>query len=278
MKSFEHNNPQESGRGIMKKNGLCGWLVGTALLASGMASAQAQTLHFALAAEPYPPFSVKQPDGKWTGFEPDLIQKVCAELKAQCEIDEVAWDGIIPALLAKKVDVIFNSMSITEEREKQIAFSVPYYDTPVAVAAPAASEIKISPEGLKGKVIGVQTSTVSSSYLKKYYEKIADVRYYDTQDSVNADLAAGRIDLMMADGVAVKAFLDSPDAKAAGIVSKGEVPYDPVFGRGVGAGLRKEDTALKAQIDDAIGKLLASDDYKQLSNKYFGLSVAPKQQ
>ena len=135
-----------------------------------------------------------------------------------------------------------------------------------------------SPEGLKGKVIGVQTSTVSSSYLKKYYEKIADVRYYDTQDSVNADLVAGRIDLMLADGIAVKSFLDSADARAAGIVSKGEVPYDPVFGRGVGAGLRKEDTALKAQIDEAIGKLLASDDYKQLSNKYFGLSVAPKQQ
>ena len=105
----------------MNRQGLCGWLAGAALLAAGMASAQA--------AEPYPPFSVKQPDGQWTGFEPDLIHKVCAEMKAQCEIDEVAWDGIIPALMAKKIDVIFNSMSITDEREKQIAFSVPYYDT-----------------------------------------------------------------------------------------------------------------------------------------------------
>lgn len=262
----------------MNRQGLCGWLAGAALLAAGMASAQAETLRFALAAEPYPPFSVKQPDGQWTGFEPDLIHKVCAEMKAQCEIDEVAWDGIIPALMAKKIDVIFNSMSITDEREKQIAFSVPYYDTPVAVAAPATSDITISPEGLKGKVIGVQISTVSSNYLKKYYEKIADVRYYDTQDSVNADLVAGRIDLMMADGIAVKSFLDSPDAKAAGIVSKGEVPHDPLFGRGVGAGLRKDDTALKARLDEAIGKLLASDDYKALSDKYFGLSVAPKQQ
>ncbi|MDF3937099.1 transporter substrate-binding domain-containing protein, partial [Pseudomonas citronellolis] len=259
----------------MNNKGLCGWLTGAALLVAGVASAQAETLRFAMAAEPYPPFSVKQPDGQWTGFEPDLIHKVCAEMKAQCEIDEVAWDGIIPALLAKKVDVIFNSLSITDEREKQIAFSVPYYDTPVAVAAPSGTEVNISPEGLKGKVIGVQISTVSSNYLKKYYEKIADVRYYDTQDSVNADLVAGRIDLMMADGVAVKSFLDSPDAKAAGIVSKGEVPYDPLFGRGVGAGLRKDDTALKAKLDVAIAKLVASDDYKALSNKYFGLSVAP---
>ncbi|KAF1057173.1 MAG: Lysine/arginine/ornithine-binding periplasmic protein [Pseudomonas citronellolis] len=260
----------------MNRQRICTWLMGLALVAGGTA-AQAQTLRFALAAEPYPPFSEKQPNGQWTSFEPDLIHKLCAQMQAQCEIDEVAWDGIIPALMAKKIDVIFNSMSITEEREKQIAFSVPYYDTPVAVAAPASSDIQISPEGLKGKVIGVQISTVSSNFLKQHYEKIADIRYYDTQDSVNADLVAGRIDLMLADGVAVKSFLDSPDAKAANIVNKGEVPYDPLFGRGVGAGLRKDDTALKAQLDAAITKLLASDDYKALSNHYFGLSVAPKQ-
>lgn len=261
----------------MNKKGLCKLMVGAAMLMAGAVSAQAETIRFALAAEPYPPFSQKQPDGSWVGFEPDLIHKVCAEMKATCEIDEVAWDGIIPALLAKKIDVIFNSMSITDEREKQISFSRPYYDTPVAVAAPQAVDVQISPEGLKGKAIGVQLSTVSSNYLKKYYEKIADVRYYDTQDSVNADLVAGRIDLMMADGIAVASFVKSPDAQAAGIVNKGEVKYDPVFGRGVGAGIRKDDAALKAKLDDAIGKLLASDDYKALSDKYFGMSVAPKQ-
>ena len=77
----------------MNRQGLCGWLAGAALLAAGMASAQAETLRFALAAEPYPPFSVKQPDGQWTGFEPDLIHKVCAEMKAQCEIDEENGEG-----------------------------------------------------------------------------------------------------------------------------------------------------------------------------------------
>ncbi|QEY61343.1 transporter substrate-binding domain-containing protein [Metapseudomonas lalkuanensis] len=261
----------------MKKSQLARWMAGAVMLMAGAAGAQAETLKFAMAAEPYPPFSSKQPDGQWAGFEPDLIRALCAQMKADCEIDEVAWDGLIPALMAKKVDVIFNSMSVTEEREKQIAFSRAYYDTPVAVAAPAALDFAITPEGLKGKAIGVQLSTVSSNYLKKYYEGIADVRYYDTQDSVNADLVAGRIDLMMADGIAVSAFVKSPDAQAAGIENKGMVPYDPLFGRGVGAGLRKEDTALKAKLDEAIGKLLASEDYKTISAKYFDVSVAPKQ-
>lgn len=261
----------------MKKSRLTGWMAGAVMLMAGAAGAQAETLRFAMAAEPYPPFSIKQPDGQWAGFEPDLIRALCAQMQAECEFKDVAWDGIIPALLANKVDVIFNSLSITEERERQIAFSRAYYDTAIGVAAPQGAPLQISPEGLKGKTIGVQISTVSSNYLKKYYEKIADVRYYETQDQVNSDLLAGRVDLMVADANAVSIFLKTPEAQAGGLEFKGNVPHDPLFGRGVGAGLRKQDQALKARLDDAIGKLLASEDYKSISARYFDFSVAPKQ-
>ncbi|AOE83576.1 transporter substrate-binding domain-containing protein [Pseudomonas sp. TCU-HL1] len=261
----------------MKKSGLAGWMAGAAMLVAGIAGAQAEPIRFALAAEPYPPFSVRHPDGQWTGFEPDLIRKLCADMQAECVIEEVAWDGIIPALLAKKVDVIFNSMSITEEREKQIAFSRPYYNSPTVIVAPQALEVNATPESMKGKAIGVQISTNNSSYVKKFYEGVADVRYYDTQDSVNADLTAGRIDLMLADGLGVADFVKSADAHAASLVVKGEVPHDAVLGRGMGAGVRKEDQALRARLDDAIGKLLASEDYKTISARYFDVSVAPKE-
>lgn len=131
------------------------------------------------------------------------------------------------------------------------------------------------PDDLKGKTIGVQNSTVSASYLKTYYEKIADVKYYDTQDSANADLIAGRIDLMMADGTAMASFVKTPDAVASNLAYLGAVPYDPIFGKGVGAGLRKDDTELKAKLDTAIKTLLASKDYDDLSQSYFGTSVKP---
>ncbi|MDT4859379.1 Lysine/arginine/ornithine-binding periplasmic protein [compost metagenome] len=261
----------------MKKTRLTSWMAGAVMLMAGAAGAQAETLRFAMAAEPYPPFSFKQPNGEWAGFEPDLIRALCAQMQAQCELKDVAWDGIIPALLAKKVDVIFNSLSITEEREQQIAFSRAYYGTDVGVAAPKGMTVDISPEGLKDKTIGVQISTVSSNYLKKYYEKIANVRYYETQDQVNADLLAGRLDLMLADASAVSSFIKTPDAQAGGLEFKGNVPHDPLFGRGVGAGLRKEDQQLKAKLDEAIGKLLASEDYKTISARYFDFSVAPRQ-
>jgi len=94
-------------------------------------------IRFGVAAEPYAPFSVKDASGKWQGWEIDLMDAVCKEMKAKCEIVDVAWDGIIPALLAKKFDVIWSSMSITDERKKVIAFSNPYYNTPARFTAKA---------------------------------------------------------------------------------------------------------------------------------------------
>jgi polar amino acid transport system substrate-binding protein len=229
------------------------WLTGAAcVMLAGMSAAQAQPIRFAVAAEPYPPYTEKQANGEWKGFEVDLIHKLCSEMKAECEIKEVA---------------------VTEEREKQIAFSKAYYDSVIAIVGPKGTSVTKYPNDLKGKTIGVQNSTVSASYLKTYYEKIADVKYYDTQDSANADLIAGRIDLMMADGTAMAAFVKTPDAKDLDYL--GAVPYDPIFGKGVGAGLRKDDTELKAKLDKAIKELLASKDYDDLSQSYFGTSVKP---
>ena len=260
----------------MKSKRMATWLSSAVLmLAAGFTLAAEKPIVFAVAAEPYPPFTVKGGNGQWSGFEVDLIHKLCEGMKAECQIKEVAWDGIIPSLLAKKIDVIFSSMSVTEEREKQIAFSKAYYDSVVALVGPKGTAVTQYPDDLKGKTIGVQNSTVSASYLKTYYEKIADVKYYDTQDSANADLIAGRIDLMMADGTAMASFVKTPDAIASNLAYLGAVPYDPIFGKGVGAGLRKDDTELKAKLDTAIKTLLASKDYDDLSQSYFGTSVKP---
>ena len=95
-------------------------------------------LKFGVAAEPYPPFSSKDASGKWVGWEIDLMDAVCAELKEKCEVAEVAWDGIIPALQAKQFDLIWSSMSITEERKKTIDFSNKYMNVPPTIAGPSS--------------------------------------------------------------------------------------------------------------------------------------------
>ena len=99
-------------------------------VAAGIGVAEAQALKVGLAAEPYPPFTSPDASGKWVGWEVDIIDAVCAEAKLECEVTPVAWDGIIPALTTKKIDMIMSSMSITEERKKTIDFSDKYYNTP----------------------------------------------------------------------------------------------------------------------------------------------------
>jgi polar amino acid transport system substrate-binding protein len=193
-------------------------------------------------------------------------------MKAKCQITEIAWDGIIPALLAHKIDVIFASMSITDERKKTIAFSLPYYDTPVVVVAPKAEPL--DPTNLAGKTIGVQIGTVEADWLKKYYTGKATIKTYQTQDESNADLLAGRTDLMVLDGIAAATFVQS--SAASGMEIKATLAHDPLFGAGVGAGLRQGDTALKAKLDAAILAVRKDGAYDALDKKYFGaVSIWP---
>jgi polar amino acid transport system substrate-binding protein len=87
-------------------------VVSTVAILLGVGNACAE-LKFGIAAEPYPPFESKAASGEWVGWEIDLMNAVCKQLKEKCEIVEVAWDGIIPALTSKQIDVIWSSMSIT---------------------------------------------------------------------------------------------------------------------------------------------------------------------
>ncbi|TGV64141.1 transporter substrate-binding domain-containing protein, partial [Mesorhizobium sp. M00.F.Ca.ET.158.01.1.1] len=101
----------------------------------------------------------------------------------------------IPALTTKKIDLIVSSMSITDERKKTIDFSDKYYNTPTAIIGPKDQKFGATPDDLKGKVLGVQVSTVHAVYAKKHFGPTAsESKEYQTQDEANNDLAAGRLD------------------------------------------------------------------------------------
>ncbi len=169
------------------------------LAASGAAIASAEPLKVGFSPEAYPPFYVADAAGNWTGWEVEIVNAICAEAKYECELVPIPWDGLIPALTTKKIDAIMNSMSITDERKKTIDFSDKYYNTPTAVIGAKGETFDATPEGLKGKIIGVQASTVHADYVKKHFTEAAEVKEYQTQDEANQDLAAGRIDATQAD-------------------------------------------------------------------------------
>lgn len=262
----------------MYRRALFGALAAVALLASGGGSQAAQkVLKFGAAAEPYPPFTSQNAQGKWVGFEVDLMNAVCKAENLKCEMVGVAWDGIIPALNSHKIDVIWSSMSITPEREKVIDFTDKYYNTPAEIIAPKSEKLPLTLKdfsALDGKTIGVQTSTTHAAFVQKYLKGKAKIKTYDTQDNADADLVAGRIDAAVADSIALNTFLKSPDGKDMEV--KLVIPADfdrSVFGDGVGGGVRKSDTALKAKLNAGIKKIRADGTYQKIAKKYFDFDV-----
>jgi polar amino acid transport system substrate-binding protein len=259
----------------MKKHVLGSIVLGAILALTSFAARAQDTVRFGVAAEPYPPFSTKDADGKWVGFEIDLMNAVCAEMKANCSIVEVAWDGIIPALQASKFDVIWSSMLITDKRKETIDFTDKYYHTPAEIIGPKSENITIdfkNPDSLKGKVVGVQTNTAHFRFITKYFPS-ATVKIYDTQDNSNADLAAGRLDLEMADAVVLNEFMKTDQGKDLEVKGMPPMSDTVVFGYGVGGGVRKTDTALKEKLNAAIAAIRANGTYDAIAKKYFDFDV-----
>jgi polar amino acid transport system substrate-binding protein len=216
----------------------------------------------------YPPFNFIDSNQQLQGFDIDIAKAVCENLKATCTFVAQDWDGIIPALQSGKFDAIFASMSITDERKKVVDFSRPYYNTPSAFIAVKNSGIKdVSAEALKGKTLGAQSSTIQSGYLEATYPGF-DVKFYPTQDEVNLDLIAGRIDALLVDKVVGMDWLTKADGACCEVVGP-DIP----LGGGVGAAVRKEDTDLRDAISKAIEAIKADGTYEKINAKYFPFSI-----
>lgn len=241
------------------------------VLGLGAANAMAD-LRFGMDSAPYPPFSETSPDGVIIGWEVEIGAALCAAMGETCEVVPVAWDGIIPALLAKKIDAIVGSMSITEERMKTISFSDKYYNTPAAIVAAKSSDMDGTPESVKGKVIGVQVSTTHQNYAQTHFESMADsVKTYQDFNEHNQDLVAGRVDAVVGDSLAFADFLASDAGQAFEI--KASLSDAEILGAGVGAGIRKEDTELVEKFNAAIKQIREDGTYDEISKKYFDFDI-----
>jgi len=242
-------------------------LLTIALLTAFPAAAQERVMKFGTEGA-YPPFNNLESDGTLTGFDVDIAKAMCEEMKAECTFVTQDWDGIIPALIAKKFDAIIASMSITAERKEQVDFSKKYYNTPPAIVVPKDSEIKeATPEALAGKSLGAQSSTVSASYLEEHY-KDSDIKLYPTQDDAYLDLAAGRLDAVLADVGPTNLWLASEGGGCCAFIGEAVVKDDQI-----GIAVRKEDADLKEKINKAIAAIVANGTYKTINEKYFPFSI-----
>jgi octopine/nopaline transport system substrate-binding protein len=244
----------------------------------------------------YDPYNLTDPSGKIVGFEPDVAMDVCARMKVECKIIAQDWDGMIPGLQAGKFDVIMDGMSITDERKKQIDFSVAYANVPAALATAKASPLaklagagklinfdkdkaggeaalKALREALKGKTIGVQVSTTHATFAGDHLKDVATIKEYKTTDERDLDLKSGRIDAVLDDETEIAAMLGKDDAKD--FTEFGPRLTGGDFGIGVGMGIRKSDADLTAKFDKAIKAAFADGSIKKYSLKWFKIDTTP---
>ena len=247
----------------------------------------------------YPPWNLKDASGQLVGFELDLANLLCDYMKYfNCTIVEQDWDGMIPALTSGKFDAIMAGMSITDERKKTISFTKPYADEVASFAVMKGSSLtslnteksvflknkklkkqrkKVRKtlvslaEALAGKTVGVQTATIHQNFLESDLVGKVKIRTYKTQDEVNLDLAAGRIDVALAAAVA---FTDYAEKSGKPVVLVGPTFAGGAFGNGVGVGIRKEDAQLLKDFNKAIDTARKQGKISELAIKWFGFDAS----
>ena len=217
----------------------------------------------------YEPFTFKSADNQPTGFDVEMATAICAEIKRPCVFVEQVWDSMIPGLTAKKYDVIISSMSITDDRMKEVDFSDKYYNTPSRIVLKKSVKYT-DPASIKGKKIGVLKGSTQEAYAMGELKPAGVVvNSYEAQDQVYLDLKAGRIDGTVADFLEVSGgFLSKPEGAAYALM--GPDLRDPkYYGYGIGVAMRKGEDALKADINKAIKTIRANGSYKAINDKYF---------
>ncbi len=255
----------------MKKTALLGAL--TMALLAPLAQADDKPLRIGIEAA-YPPFAMKTPEGAITGFDYDIGNALCEEMKVKCQWIEQEFDGLIPALKVRKFDAVLSSMNITEERLKSVDFTNKYYNSPARLAMKAGTVINDPLVDLKGKKVGVQRSSIYDRYATdKYAPAGAEIVRYSSQNEIFLDLAAGRVDATLADVVNIDdGFLKTDAGKGFALVGPDhtEVKY---FGNGAGIAVRKGDKATAEKFNAAIDAIRANGKYKQVQDKYFQFNI-----
>lgn len=218
----------------------------------------------------YPPFAYKNDKGEFAGFDYDISEAICKLLKAKCEWVEYNFDDLIPDVRAGKIDMAISSISITNERKQVVNFSNKYYFSAAKLMVSKDLEVSENLAELKGKKIGVINDTTSYRYAKEFFAKQGiRVINYETQLEIFMDLITGKLQGTLGDAIPLEIyFLTKSYGEDFHFV--GEPLDDPkYFGEGIGIAVKKGNTALVNELNNAIQTLRKDGTYQKIQSKYF---------
>ena len=227
----------------------------------------AQTITFATEAT-YPPFESVASSGQLQGFDIDIANAICKQMKATCVFTNQPFDGLIPSLSIGKFDALIAALNITQARANVVDFTIPYYKSTASFVAAKNVNFDTTPGKMKNKIIGVQQGTTLQAYLKKTYGKDLIVKTYASQESAFLDLGVGRIDAVMGDTPLVMNWIQQHGKNKFHIL--GAPVNDPAyFGLGYGIAVKKGNTELLNQLNTALLALKKNGTAKKIADKYF---------
>ncbi|WP_312928305.1 cystine ABC transporter substrate-binding protein [Pseudescherichia sp.] len=196
----------------------------------------------------YPPFSYQGDDGKLTGFEVEFAEELAKHLGVKASLKPTKWDGMLASLDSKRIDVVINQVTISDERKKKYDFSTPYTVSGIQALVKKGNESGIKTAAdLKDKKVGVGLGTNYEEWLRKNVQGV-DIRTYDDDPTKYQDLLKKTKDTLAVAG-------------------------EPFSRQEAGVALRKDNQDLLKAVDDAIAAMQKDGSLKALSEKWFGADV-----
>lgn len=242
-------------------------LVAAAAIALLSTAANAQAVRLATEGA-YAPYNFIDDSGKPAGFEIDLGNELCKRAALECTWQTNAWDSIIPNLIAGNYDAIMAGMSITEERKQSIDFTRNYLPPdPSFYLVRTGTALDFA--AISGKNIGVQGGTIQASFVQETYGANNTIKAYDTADQALADLSAGNLDVILADG----SYVSEVVGGSGGALER--IGEDVKLGNGIGVGMRKADDELEGKLNAAIDEMKKDGSLDDLIVKWFPDKTKP---
>lgn len=217
---------------------------------------------------PYEYYDTASGERKIVGFDIDIANKIASDLGYELKINESDFNGLIPALQAKRADFVIAGMTPTPERQKNVDFSTVYYEAKNTIIAPKTSNLKTTKD-LTGKTVGVQLGSIQEGDAKKIAEKVPGikVKQLNKVPDLIQEIKAKRIDAAIVEDTVAKGFTDaSTDLVFNVIPSEGPSGSAVAFPKG---------SPLVADFNKALEKMKASGEIKTLAAKWFSTSAPP---
>ena len=208
---------------------------------------------------PYPPFEQKASGGGYTGFDVELMEAIGKEIGREPEFIDSSFETIFRDVGQGKFEAVMSAATITPEREKEVAFSLPYYLSEQAILVQEGSDIKGLAD-LKGKVVAAQQGTTGLELAKEKAEASELRPFPEGPDADNA-LKAGTVEAVIIDAPVAKQQAE----ELGGIEIVEKVPTEETYGIAVS----KDNTELVEQINEGLKKAVEDGSYATVYEKWF---------